>query len=194
MSVVEPNSVPGSSTIDCYLCSRFNGIDLVHILRIAKNFVIILWAARYMGTHFLPCCTAIYGTEETTALTGRFNNGIDIIRVNRGNRQSDRSDISSGETRFQLLPCFSSIGCFVNGRFRTAVDFCKHMASPLMSGSINNIGVSRVHDDITYSGMFTDGKHGFPCFSPIGRFVQTALASRSPYRSFSSHIDDIGIG
>ncbi len=67
------------------------------------------------------------------------------------------------------------------------------MAAALVRGSVEDVGVARVHDYVGDAGVFADIERLRPRLAAVGGLVKAAIAARAPERALRSNVDDVGI-
>src|SRR5580700_6464461 len=60
-------------------------------------------------------------------------------------------------------------------------------------GSVNNIGIARVEDEIHRAGLYAAGIDLLPCLATVSGTEDSALFVWSPQMAECGHVDDVGI-
>src|SRR5688500_19569368 len=104
-------------------------------------------------------------------------------------RQGDSSDVVLGQAVRQLRPGSSRICRLENATLGSASDHLADAAAPLVRGGVKDVGILRVKDGVTDTGVRADRQHGVPRPATIGGLVQPALASGGPERSLCCDVN-----
>ena len=160
---------------------------------VTNDFLIII-SGSLIVAHFAPACPSV-GTSKKPAFFPRcFYNCIHIIHIGWRYCQSDSSQLSTRKAIRQFIPFVSSINCFVYGRLRPSINIGPDMPSSLVRCGEQYIRISRIHNDITNSGVFRNFKDFVPGFASIGSFKKTSISSGGPQRPICSYVHYVGVG
>ena len=146
-----------------------------------------------MIAHFLPGSPPVGTPVEPCVIRIALDDCINYIGIYRGNGHPYASLVARRQTAAHFIPGLAGIYRFIQCSFGTASDFGEHMPASLFRRCVHNIRIPRINQDIVYTCILADLEYFLPVLSAIGRFIQSAVPSGPPYRTFRSHKNDIGI-
>ena len=89
---------------------RIQGVDPVHLARVADDLVVVLGAGRLVVATLLPGLTTIHGSEEPALVIGRLDDGVDDVRIGGRDVQADSPHVYLGQPLGELAPGFARVG------------------------------------------------------------------------------------
>src|SRR6056297_3632846 len=111
---------------------------------VGDNLLIVLRATRHVITLPRPCFTAVFTAVKPTLVVGRFDDRVENIGVDRRDRQTDATDIATGQAPIDGSPSLSAIGGLVQTRFGAAVKQRPNMTTSLVGSCIKCVWVARI--------------------------------------------------
>src|SRR5581483_797844 len=77
--------------------------------------------------------------------------------------------------------------------FWAAVNQRKHVSAALIRRSVNRFRVVRIDNDVGDAGVLANLQNLVPGLAAISRFVESAIAARTPQRSLRRDVNDVRI-
>ena len=192
MAFVVANVLPGFASIEGYGSVSVDRINLVGVFGIGVQLTIILSAA-VIVTHFFERSATVGGTVKTAFAVGSLEHHVNNVGIGRRNGNGHAAFVHGRNAVSKLFPGFAAVGSFVISRLRASCHSAELPSAVLFGPGINHIGVTRFKAHIGYAGVFRNVEHFFPGFATICCFVQAAVTTRAPGRTFGSHIHHVGV-
>lgn len=169
------------------------GVDAIHDVRIGDNFLVVLGRATDVARLSGPGFAAIGGAEEAAGVGSGFDDSVEHIGLDGGDGKSDTSFVTGRETARDRSPGLSSVGGLVDIGFRTAIEENPLMATSLVRGGVEGIGITGIHHDIGDPRVIGDVEDFIPCSTTVGGFIEPAIAAAGPERSLARDEDGVAV-
>ena len=170
-------------------------VDDIEAMGIEKNFLIIVrtGTAGHKVAALLEGLTVVLASKESSLAIGEFDGGVDDIAMLRRDPQRDLSFVATGKTLGQLSPRLTSIGRFMDARFRAGIKKCPDGAVALVGRGVHCVRVLRIDHNIGDACVGSFAEDIFPGGAAIGGFKQPAFASGRPKGALGSDEDDVRV-
>ncbi len=193
VAVLALHPAPALAAVAGDLQEGVEHVDLVDVDRVADQLVVVLRAGAHLRALLLPGLAAVGGAEDAALAHGRLDDGVDHVRVDRGQVEADAALVDLRQPLLGLAPGLAAVLGLPDGRARAAVDQGPDVPPPLVGAGVHQVRVAGVHVDLVDAGVLVDVQHPPPGRAAVGGLVQPAIPARAPQRPLRRHEHDIRV-
>ncbi len=162
-------------------------------MRIGEQLTVVLGIVGMIVVELGPALPVILGAEHSAQVVLGRHGGVDGPRVMGRHFQGDAADVRLRQAVGDLLPGGTGIGGLVDGPFRAAGDEDPHVTTPLVGGSVDDVGVPGVEDDVGDAGILRHVQDSLPGLPTVGGLVEASFPTAGPEGSLGCGIDHVGV-
>ena len=161
------------------------GVDLLVVVRPG--------ATTEVAVSLREALAAVGGSIEAPFLFRGFDGGVDVVGVDRRDRESDLSHVAAREAALDLAPGRTAVRRLVDAGFRSAGEERPGTTTPLIGRRPQDVGVVRMDLEVGRSGVRRNLENECPALAAVGGLEDATLAARRPQRSFRGDPDGVRV-